>query len=111
MKSNPTQFVQSSTESQSKNVCRIAKIPDSSSPTPPSQILTLTESMGGSDASSEKSLRSMVAEAENLLFKDSLDLAETYDLVAFVLTNRDDFKNAFSVNDYVLLLLLLMKNN
>ena len=60
--------------------------------------VAITGSAVALDATSEKSLKSMVAKAESLLYKDSLDLAETYDLVAFVFTNRDDFKNAFSVS-------------
>ena len=40
----------------------------------------------------------MVKDAEKLLFEESLDLAEIYDLVAFVLITIDDFANAFSVS-------------
>ena len=44
---------------------------------------------------------SLVTDAEALFHKENVHLAEFYDIVAFILTNRNDFKSAFQVKNLI----------
>ena len=53
--------------------------------------------MAFEDLSNGNSLSSLASEAERILFKNNLDLAEIYDVIAYIYTNRDSFETAFKV--------------
>ena len=45
----------------------------------------------------EDATATMISEAESLLYKNNLHLAEIYDIAAFFYTNRDNLQFAFEV--------------